>query len=326
MAIPKPYLGPRSDTDEGAKDRRRYQAFKLPETWTNSRLESPGKWIGPDEYFWTPDTFFDVFPSMTPELLREIRDKTGGCFYGLSLTEQCALLGVKYDRAHPADMADVCANPSLDASSSVEAFSLDFYRNQGYAGDLGEGASICLLAHVLRKRLEAKNIKFHKLWYPAMDKSVFPGGIYQRHKIAPHERDVIRDEVEWVLRPSNRAALYKLWSGDPREFPLRRQLNVKTFPKDHFHAVCEGLTDDRLISIAELNLMGYGGGGWPDLTLQKDGVLKFVEVKQGGDKFTHRQAYWIRNFAIPLKLDFKVLHVVPSIKVGLRARSAAKTT
>lgn len=261
MAIPKPYLGPCNDAEEGTKDKRRYQAFKLPKTWTNSNLESPGKWIGPDEYFWTPDKFFEASPSMTPELLREIREKTGGCFYGLSLLEQCALLGVKYERSHPADMADSCENPPLDASSSVEAFSFDFYRNQGYAGDRGEGASINLLAHVLRKRLEANHIKFHKLWYPDLDKSVFPGRIYQRDKIATHEREVICDEVEWVLRQSNRAALYKLWSGDPREFPLSGQLNAKTFTKDHFLAVCEGLTHDRLISIVELNVMGYGGAG-----------------------------------------------------------------
>jgi hypothetical protein len=59
---------------------------------------------------------------MTPDLLREIREKTGGCFFHLSLAEQCTLLKMRYEKLHPADMVAECVNLALDASASVEAF------------------------------------------------------------------------------------------------------------------------------------------------------------------------------------------------------------
>jgi hypothetical protein len=105
-----------------------------------------------------------------------------------------------------------------------------------------------------------------------------------------------------------------------RSFPLPHKLSHKTFTLDHLLTVCEGLSKRALAQIINLDVLGHMGMGWPDLTLQKDTALMFVEVKQSQDKFTHRQAYWIRNYAIPLGLDFTVLHVTPSIKVGLRRR------
>jgi hypothetical protein len=56
-------------------------------------------------------------------------------------------------------------------------------------------------------------------------------------------------------------------------------------------------------------MLGFGGMGWPDLTLHRQGELRLVEVKKKGDKFTHRQPYWIRNIAMPLGWSVEVLHV-----------------
>ncbi|MFI4939126.1 MAG: hypothetical protein ACHP7O_02080 [Burkholderiales bacterium] len=325
MTTVKPNLAPCSDVHNGVKDRSRYEELELPTVWTAARLESLGPWIGPDEYFWTPDGFFEVLQLMTPELLCEIRAKTFGCFYNLSLTEQCSLLGVKYQKLHPADMDRACTNPPLKASDSVEKFSFDFFKNQGWAGDLGEGASIHLLAHILRKRLEAQGVRYHNLWYRSLDKSLFPNGIYKRDSIKMRESELIDHEVGSVLEQSNLVTAYDMWSCDPRSFPVPRKLSPETFTLDQLLAVCGGLAKPDLISIINLHVMGYMGMGWPDLTLQKDTALNFVEVKQSQDKFTHRQAYWIRNYAIPLGLDFTVLHVTPSIKVGLRTRIDNKT-
>jgi hypothetical protein len=324
MTIKKPYLGPCRDVHHGVKDRQRYEELELPTAWTTARLQSPGPWIGPDEYFWTPDSFFEAMPSVTPELLSEIRAKTFGCFYHLGLAEQCDLLGMRYQKRHPADMDQASTNPPLKASDPVEKFSFDFFNNQGWTGDLDEGASIHLLLHTLRKRLEASGIRLHNMWYRSLDKSLYPGGIYQRDCIDAHESALIDHEVSSVLKQPNLVAAYELWCRDPRDFPLARKVNPVTFPLDHFLSVCEGLTQPVLSSMVDLVVLGYLGMGWPDLTLQKHGELAFVEVKQGQDKFTHRQAYWIRNFAVPLALDFTTLHVMPSIKVGLRARSAAR--
>lgn len=320
MTILNPYLGPCRDSRSGVFDQSRYEELQLPEPWTAACL-AKGKWIAPDEYFWTPDSFFEVGDSVTPQLLREIRSKTLGCFYDLSLAEQCALLGVKYRRMHPAEMVEVCANPPLDAADRVEKFSFDFFTNQGWTGDSYEGATIHLLLFILRRNLEAQGVKLHNYWYGGLSKTIYPGGIYKRERIEPHETEIIEWEVDFVKGKAGRNAAYELWRLHYQSFPMRH-LSPEKFLREHFQAVCEGLSQPVLNNITTLMVMGYLGAGWPDLTLQREKALNFVEVKQGADKFTHRQAYWIRNFAVPLALDFTVLHVTPTIKVGLRSRKS----
>jgi hypothetical protein len=117
MTTVKPYLGPCNDSENGANDHSRYEELELPEEWIADRFKNGlCRWIGPDEYFWTPDSFFEAGGGITPELIAEIRSKTAGCFYNLSLKEQCSLLGVEYQKIHPADMVEACTNPPLDAS------------------------------------------------------------------------------------------------------------------------------------------------------------------------------------------------------------------
>jgi hypothetical protein len=206
--------------------------------------------------------------------------------------------------------------PTTGCIEGVEEFSFDFYKNQGWAGDSGEGASLHLLSFVLRRRFNTLDLKYHNSYYRDLSPKVFPHRVYKRENIESHELEIIAHEASSLLDYSNLLDAYELWNTHFQSFPLPRKVNRNNFSLDDFLSVCEGLTKPFLSSIATLNVMGYGGAGWPDLTLQKDAELKFVEVKQSQDKFTDRQAYWIRNFAIPLGLDFKVLHVAPSIKVG----------
>jgi hypothetical protein len=325
MTTIKPYLGPCRDSSAGVTDQHRYEHFSLPQDWANSHIKS-GTWMGPDEYYWTPDGFFEANKIMTPELLHEIREKTGGSFYSLSLTEQCALLGIEYQKIHPADMVAVCANPPLDASKGVEEFSFDFYKNQDWAGDSGEGATIHLLSFMLKRRLDKLDVKYHNYYYLKLSNKLFPHGIFKRECIEAHEYGIIEQEVKSILDFSSLLDVYEIWNKHQNiAFGLPRKVTPNNLSLDDFLAVCQGLTHSLLTSITNLKVMGYTGMGWPDLTLQKDAKLKFVEVKQSQDKFTHRQAYWIRNFAIPLSLDFKVLHVAPSIKVGLKNHTTGKS-
>jgi len=276
------------------------------------------RWTAPDEYFWTPDRYFEAFKTMTPELLREIRAKTFGCFYDLSLDDQCSLLGVKYCRKHPADMQVTCSDRALTSIDSVERFAFDFFRNQGWTGDTFEGFAILLLLFKLRRNLEAQDIKLHNYYYRSLSKSHFPNNIYKRDGIDPDESKIIDWEVEFILQDRGRQATYEQWHKLHKSFTIARNVTPEKFSIESFFAVCDGLTSSVLSRITHLMVMGYLGAGWPDLTLQRNKELSFVEVKQGSDKFTHRQAYWIRNFAVPLGLDFTVLHVTPSLKVGLR--------
>src|ERR1051325_3776691 len=49
--------------------------------------------------------------------------------------------------------------------------------------------------------------------------------------------------------------------------------------------------------------------GWPDLTLFKDGFVRFVEVKTT-DLLRAEQTRIIQNFAQPLRLNLAIAHVV----------------
>ena len=326
MTTVKPYLGPCTNSENGANNRSRYEDLNLPEEWIANRFaHGICRWIGPDEYFWTPDSYFEVCDGMTPKLLHEIRKKTSGCYYKLSLPEQCALLGVPYHKMHPADMVEACADPFLDLSRGVEEFSFDFYKKQGWAGDSGEGASIHLLSFVLKKRLDARQLKYHGYYYSKLNQQLYPHGVYTRDRIQVAELDIIEHEIGVLLEFSGLLEAYELWHKHHRSFGLPRKVNPDNLPLDDFLAVCEGLSKPFFASFVNLQILGYGGMGWPDLTLQRDAKLKFVEVKQSQDKFTRGQAYWIRNFALPLGLDFKVLHVAPSLKVGLKTRTVKIT-
>lgn len=313
------YLGPCRDSSAGCHERDRYAQLQLPQAWSEGRI-SGGRWIAPDEYFWTPDEFFKASSDMTPELLNEIRARTGSSFYTLSLVEQCSLLGVAYEKLHPADMERACVERPLDGTQCVEEFSFNYFANAGWAGDCGEGSSLHLLMHVVRSLLEEQGIMYHNYWYRALSRKGCPNGIHMRALIDEGEAKLIEHEANSILEPSRLAATYDAWSLKPRNYPLPRKANAEMFPLRDFLAVCAALTPANLASMVKLDVLGYRGAGWPDLTLQKQSHLRFVEVKQGTDKFTHRQAYWIRNYAIPLALDFQVLHVEPSMKIGLRKR------
>lgn len=52
--------------------------------------------------------------------------------------------------------------------------------------------------------------------------------------------------------------------------------------------------------------------GWPDLTIWRDGQLRFVEVKAPGDKLTSTQKNIAKHFALPLNLDFWMVDVIPA--------------
>ncbi len=49
--------------------------------------------------------------------------------------------------------------------------------------------------------------------------------------------------------------------------------------------------------------------GWPDITMWRDGVLRFVEVKAPGDSLGKSQKTIAQHFAVPLGLDFSLVDV-----------------
>lgn len=51
--------------------------------------------------------------------------------------------------------------------------------------------------------------------------------------------------------------------------------------------------------------------GWPDITIWKDGKLRFVEVKAPRDRLQESQRTIINEFAKPFSLDFSIAGVIP---------------
>jgi hypothetical protein len=54
--------------------------------------------------------------------------------------------------------------------------------------------------------------------------------------------------------------------------------------------------------------------GWPDITMWKDGKVRFLEVKSPGDQVHKSQVTIIDKFMKPLGLEFSLVDVHPSVK------------
>lgn len=309
-------LNPCASVEEGSDEISRYKSLGLPEEWSNSRI-SHGRWIAPDEYFWTPDGFFTAVEGMSSDLLKEIRNKTGGCFYSLPLKEQCKTIGIEYICKHPREMQHETGG-NLSFSESVERFALDYYRYGGWSGESHEGSGIHILLYWARKILEKNEIRYNGSYYADIfHKDRSTKGMFRRYEISESDHKII-DEVLLNLTPDKVSEIYAIWVKFPHKFPAQRGLTPSSYKESHLLNVWNGLPDGLFKKFVEQSLLGYLGAGWPDLTLSKIKQSKFVEIKQTSDKLTHRQTYWIRNFARPLGLDASVLHITHSLKKQLK--------
>lgn len=79
-----------------------------------------------------------------------------------------------------------------------------------------------------------------------------------------------------------------------------------------FLELFDALGKDKLFDIAKIfscDPYQYRKG-WPDITIWKDGVVKFLEVKSPGDKLHNSQKIIINSILKPLGLDFSLIDVV----------------
>ena len=298
-----PRITPCRDDTEGFEDRERYEVLGLPSEWIkiiNSR--SGRKWIAPDEYFWTPDEFFTVFPDVTPSMLQQIRAKTGGSFYALSLEDQCKLLGVRYERVTAASLAAGVVpldNVGHRGGMAIEEFVFKCLGAQGWRGTWCEGAPFVPIIYLVERLVKRKGIKFFPYEWD------ISGIHFVREGLSHEETQIlwtaISEVTDGILED-----FYKEYqssfppSGATRSLSLDQLLDIwHVFGQDEIYRIC-----------ARAMLGFYKIGGWPDLTLHHDGKIRFVEVKKGSDKFTHTQSYWVRNFALPLDWDVVVLNVI----------------
>lgn len=299
-----PRLSPYLSNSKEYKDRRRYEELGLPKAWITNCLKNQAG-DGPDEYFWTPDEFFETDDEMTPDLLREIRACTGGCFFYLTLAEQCQILGVQLDIKSAIELAGgevSIENIGKRGGTAIELFALKCFQSQGWNGDRCEGATFFLISDVVREYVEKAKVAYHPHEWRANRKPRV------RVKLTTQETEILDKAID-QLDESQFAKLYELSLKEPAKVILPRAAG-SGLTLDHVLGCWRALKAHEIRQYCELHMLGFHGMGWPDLTLHRNSEMLFVEVKQKNDKFTHRQPYWFRNFARPMGWNVKVQQIV----------------
>lgn len=315
-----PRLSPCKSVNDGADDWNRYEELGLPRQWIDLHKSTESRWIAPDEYFWTPDSYFNVLPGMTPALLAEIRARTGGSFFKLKLAKQCEFIGATLSRVTQSELGGANYFLSGNYKRAIEHAALDYFAAKGWRGDPCEGASFKVGLHLARCWFADHDIDF--VPKDAMDYREGERALTEEQRIALamaidaiNENELIAafetakslkgqpapdyNDYYWATRKAGRT---------PKPF-LTLPPGMSVITSDHIVEGWRAIGPDRFARACERWMNGYGGAGWPDLTIHKNGVMRLVEVKGGSDKFTQRQADFIRNIARPLGWPVEVLHV-----------------
>jgi len=199
----------------------------------------------------------------------------------------------------------------------VETAVLDYYRNDGWRGYSGEGGLILNLIKAMS--------------FPKVDignRSTFIEALYAQNVAFDEDRF----EVDWLLKNVKSAtakqiknnfgimASRKPYTIDYGSFSTTNSTSMLDyFPHLEsymFLELFEALGNDKMLDIAKIfsNDPYKYRKGWPDLTIWKNGEVKFLEVKSPGDRLHSSQKVIINSFLKPLNLDFSLVDV--TIKVG----------
>lgn len=201
--------------------------------------------------------------------------------------------------------------PRQGTPLTVERAVLSHFEQQGWRGYHREGGLLlnlikCMSFPVLPERhrmtyieaLYAQNIAFKE------DRVPVSRLLYALQHATPEQ---VKRNFASMLPPPPPGPLRRLLSGTPQTRPSV----LDYFPELETWMLLELLEvagHDLLLRIASLfssNSYEYRKG-WPDITMWKDGVLRFVEVKAPGDALGKSQRTIATTFAAPLGLDFSV--------------------
>lgn len=173
--------------------------------------------------------------------------------------------------------------------SGVEVAALDHYRHEGWSGAAAEGGLILTLI---------KAASFDPV--PARLGDTFIEAIYAQN-VAFDEDCFTHRQLLTTIRKASRKQIEANWKvlsatagQTPAYYPSVRS--------EHVLELFDHLGVDRLHAIAErFATASYDlRAGWPDLTLWRDGEVRFVEVKAPGDSTHASQARLTSNLLVPL--------------------------
>lgn len=194
----------------------------------------------------------------------------------------------------------------------VETAVLDYYRNDGWRGYSGEGGLILNLIKAMS--------------FPKVDignRSTFIEALYAQNV----SLDEDRFEVDWLLQNVKLATAMQI-KNNFRIMASRETYTIdygsfsstsNTSMLDYFPSLesymflelFEAMGNDKILNIAKIfseDPYKYRKG-WPDLTMWKNGRVKFLEVKSPGDRLHSSQKTIINSVLKPLNLDFSLVDV-----------------
>ncbi|MGH7801214.1 MAG: hypothetical protein ACREOW_11420 [Thermodesulfobacteriota bacterium] len=180
---------------------------------------------------------------------------------------------------------------------TIEEFVFQCLGAQGWRGTWCEGSSFIPIIELVRQLVEGKGIRFFPVEWD------ISGRHFVREELSDKETHILWAAIS-VVTDRLLEGFYKEWQTiDPRNA-------TKSVSLDQLLDIWHSFGQDEIHRICARAMLGFYTAWWPDLTLHRDGKIRFVEVKKGSDKFTHRQSYWVRNFALPLDWDVVVLNVI----------------
>lgn len=185
--------------------------------------------------------------------------------------------------------------------SSVEFAVLEHYRKLGWSGAASEGGLILtLLKAASFPRLDPRNA------------DTFVEALYAQN-VAFDEDRFDKGDLIAAVSQATRSQIetnWKIISASAGRTPAF----YPTVHAEHVLGLFETLGTERLARIAEVfaNAPYDFRSGWPDLTLWKDDLVRFVEVKAPSDSFHASQARLISKLLLPLGFDVALAEVRPS--------------
>ena len=188
-------------------------------------------------------------------------------------------------------------HPTTGEDVSVEFACLGYYERLGWRGTCREGGLILNLI---------KAMSFPKL--DTRNKSTCIEALYAQNVAFDEDRF----DVPWLLGNVKSA-------NDRRIRDNFRTMSSGTGELEWFPTLEEWMFIDLYVALGNSKIHDIAEvfskepyqyrSGWPDLTIWKDGEVKFIEVKAHGDNIHKNQRIIIKDVIKPLELNFEILDV-----------------
>ncbi len=250
-------------------------SFLFPNPKTDGLIKAPEDW------FWTDRKWFK---GTSRHVLDDMYSIAGGCFSELPLVEQTALLGIPMvsisGRRAPGEKGKWLGRN--DGAQDIEAYALESLLGEGDRGQDCEGKALGAI-HLMTKKVFERD-QAHWMGFDRTNQRLYtPGPEYAEKVIA----------ALWTVLDDPRGIHARI----PHYFDQLFRVSIDTAVE--FVAIVGREHIEKLMR----HSYTYGltaMPGHPDLTI--NGIsLRLVEEK-GTDRMHCNQAYWRRDFAMPLGL------------------------